>query len=131
VLTKKPTFDDKIGIQMDRSSIFCRSLAVVAAAAALWGGSVFSSCAADGKHGETAVTCTNPASGASWQIMIDYDRGTVDSNPANISESLISWRDAKDGWNYKLDRRSGNLTVVLASATGGNFLYDRCNLDNH
>ena len=82
------------------------------------------------QHGETAITCTNPISGASWQIRIDYDRGTVDSNPARISDAEISWRDAKDGWSYKLDRKSGNLTVILASATGGNFLYDRCKLEN-
>jgi hypothetical protein len=82
------------------------------------------------QHGEAAVTCTNPVSGASWQIRIDYDHGTVDSNPARISEAEISWRDVKDGWSYKLDRKSGNLTVILASATGGNFLHDRCNLEN-
>jgi hypothetical protein len=82
------------------------------------------------QHGETAITCTNPVSGASWQISIDYDHGTVDSNPARISDAEISWRDAKDGWSYKLDRKSGNLTVILASSTGGNFLYDRCKLDN-
>jgi hypothetical protein len=80
-------------------------------------------------HGQAAVTCTNPTSGATWQIRIDYDYSTVDSNPASISESQIKWRDAKDGWNYTLDRKSGNLTVVLASSTGGNFLYDRCKLD--
>ena len=80
-------------------------------------------------RGATAITCTNPVSGASWQIRIDYDRSTVDSNPARISDTEISWRDAKDGWNYTLDRKSGNLTVILASATGGNFLYDRCKLD--
>ena len=79
---------------------------------------------------ETLITCTNPASGATWQIKIDYDRRTVDSNPARISDAEITWRDAKDGWHYKLDRRSGNLTVILASATGGNFLYDRCKLEN-
>ena len=78
--------------------------------------------------GEVAVTCTNPFSGASWRIAIDYERGTVDSNPARISEREISWRDAKDGWRYTLDRKSGKLTVVLASATGGNFLYDHCRL---
>jgi hypothetical protein len=79
---------------------------------------------------EVAVTCTNPFSGASWQIAIDYDRRTVDSNPARISDTEISWRDAKDGWNYTLNRKSGKLTVILASATGGNFLYDRCSPPN-
>jgi hypothetical protein len=77
-----------------------------------------------------AVTCTNTYSGASWQIAIDYDLKTVDSNPANIGEAEISWRDAKDGWRYTLDRKSGALTVVLASATGGNFLFDQCRLPN-
>jgi hypothetical protein len=85
---------------------------------------------AQAQRGETAITCTNPASGASWQILIDYDRSTVDANPARISDDEISWRDAKDGWYYKLNRKSGNLTVTLASATGGNFLYDRCKLAN-
>jgi len=79
---------------------------------------------------EIAVTCTNPFSGASWQIAIDTDRGTVDSNPARISDTEISWRDAKDGWYYTLDRKSGELTVILASATGGNFLHDRCSPPN-
>ena len=77
-----------------------------------------------------AVTCTNPFSGASWQIAIDYELRTVDSNPAMIDEAEISWRDAKDGWRYTLDRKSGALTVVLASATGGNFLHDKCRLPN-
>jgi len=85
---------------------------------------------AESGRGATAVTCTNTTSGASWQIKIDYDRNTVDSNSANISDAEISWRDAKDGWYYRLDRKSGNLTVTLASATGGNFLYDHCKLGN-
>jgi hypothetical protein len=85
---------------------------------------------AEARHGETAVTCTNPSSGATWQITIDYDRGTVDHDPARISDSQISWRAAADGGNYTLDRRTGNLTVVLASSTGGSFLYDRCKLEN-
>ena len=57
------------------------------------------------QHGETATTCTNVASGANWQIRIDYDRATVDSNPARISDAQISWRDASDGGNYTLDCR--------------------------
>ena len=98
--------------------------AMLALSAALTGACV----AEAAKAGATAVTCTNPASGASWQIIVDYDRATVDSNPATVSEAQIWWRDAKDGWRYTLDRKSGKLTVVLASATGGNFLFDKCRL---
>jgi hypothetical protein len=79
------------------------------------------------QHGAKSVTCTNKSSGASWQISIDYDRSTVDSLPAAISDAEISWRTA-DGQNFKLDRKSGDLTVILASSTGGSFLYDRCKL---
>ncbi|HEY3847070.1 MAG TPA: hypothetical protein VGL95_08150 [Acetobacteraceae bacterium] len=75
-----------------------------------------------------AITCTNPASGATWQISIDYDRAAVDANPAQVSDAEISWHDAKDGGNYTLDRRSGNLTVIVASSTGGYFLHDHCRL---
>src|SRR6516165_197980 len=78
---------------------------------------------------ESAVTCTNPASGARWQIHIDYERRIVDSYPARITEAHISWRDASDGGNYTLNRRSGGLTVVVASSTGGYFLHDQCKLD--
>jgi len=74
------------------------------------------------------VTCTNPASGATWQISIDYGRATVDANPAQVSDTEITWRDAKDGGNYTLDRHSGKLTVIMASSTGGYFLYDHCRL---
>jgi hypothetical protein len=87
-------------------------------------------CMAQAQQGETALTCRNPASGASWQINIDYDKRTVDSNPARISDATISWHDAKDGGNYTLDRKSGNLTVIVASSTGGSFLYDHCALEN-
>jgi hypothetical protein len=82
------------------------------------------------QEGGIAVTCTNPHSGATWQIRIDYDRSTVDSNPARINDAAISWRDAKDGRNYTLDRKSGKLTIILASSTGGSFLYDQCKLEN-
>ena len=76
----------------------------------------------------TEITCTNPHSGATWRIAVDYDRSTVDSNPARITDTEIWWRDPRDGWRYTLDRASGKLTVVLASATGGNFLFDQCRL---
>jgi hypothetical protein len=77
---------------------------------------------------ETPVTCTNPASGAQWQIKIDYTRGTVDAHAANISATEISWRDTTDGANYVLDRKSGNLTMVAASSTGGYFLHHHCKM---
>ena len=83
-----------------------------------------------GQHGKTAITCTNPASGASWQVRIDYDRGTADSNPARISDAQVSWHDPTDGGNYTLDRKSGELTVIVASSTGGYFLHHRCKLEN-
>ena len=79
--------------------------------------------------GETAISCTNPASGASFQIKIDYERGTVDANPAELTERTISRRD-ENHWNYTLDRKSGNLTIVRASAAGGEFLHDNCKPGN-
>ncbi len=79
---------------------------------------------------ERAITCTNPASGATFQIVIDYDRKTVDRNAARISDAEIAWHDPKDGGNYTLDRKTGNLTVVIASSTGGYFLHDVCKLDH-
>ena len=85
---------------------------------------------AEAQHGETTMTCTNVASGASWQVRIDYGKGTADSNPARISAAQISWHDPTDGGNYTLDRNSGELTVVVASSTGGYFLRHRCRPEN-
>lgn len=77
----------------------------------------------------TVMRCTNPASGATWQIRIDFVQRTVDANAARISDDQIAWHDAKDGGNYTLDRKTGRLTVIIASSTGGYFLYDRCTPD--
>jgi len=82
------------------------------------------------RHGESAIMCSNPASGVTWQVRIDYDKSTVDSNPARISDTQISWHDATDGGNYTLDRKSGNLTAIFASSTAGHFIYDRCGLED-
>ena len=54
---------------------------------------------------------------------------TVDSYPAHIDDAKISWHDPTDGGNYTLDRKSGDLTVIVASSTGGYFLHDRCSLE--
>jgi hypothetical protein len=99
---------------------------LAAGIAALGVGTMAPAVSAEPPLGMSALTCVNPASGASWQISIDYDKGTVDANPARISDAKISWHDAKDGGNYTLDRASGKLTVVVASSTGGYFLYDHC-----
>ena len=52
------------------------------------------------------------------------------SFPAKISRTEISWFDREEQGNYTLDRKSGNLTVIVASATGGYFLYHHCRLEN-
>ena len=83
------------------------------------------SSAAGYMHRMTMV-CVNPASGARWELHIDFDRATVDSNRAKLEGTAIDWHDAKDGGNYTLDRNSGALRAVFASSTGGYFLYDRC-----
>jgi hypothetical protein len=103
---------------------FARSAAIAAAPA---GFAIFV-CGGGAQAEAVSVVCTNPYNGVSWRIAIDYNLKTVDSNPAGIDETQIWWRDAKDGWRYTLDRKSGALTVVLASATGGNFLFDQCRM---
>ena len=75
---------------------------------------------------EQILTCTNLVSRVTWQIKIDFAASTVDSNSARISSAEISWHDATDGGNYTLDRKSGALTVIIASSTGGYFIHDRC-----
>jgi hypothetical protein len=80
----------------------------------------------DAQESETAITCTNPVSGTSWQIMIDFGKATVDSNRARITGAEISWFDPRDGGNYTLDRKSGDLTASVASSTGGYFRHGRC-----
>jgi hypothetical protein len=85
-----------------------------------------STIAAEGPHGQAAMTCTNPASGHKWQLKIDYDHATADTYPASISDAKIAWKDASDGGNYTLDRKSGELTAIFASSTGGFFLHHRC-----
>jgi hypothetical protein len=83
------------------------------------------------QRGEVATTCSNLASGASWQIKIGSDKDTVDSYPARINDGRPNSRhDPTDGGNYTLDRKSGELTVVFASSTGGYFPHHRCKLEN-
>jgi|SRR5580692_8071091 hypothetical protein len=85
---------------------------------------------AEPPRGEKAITCMNKSSGTTWQINVDYDHDTVDTNPATITEAKIAWRDNNDGWRYTLDLRTGDLTVVFASSMGGNMYFHRCLLDH-
>ena len=103
--------------------------ALAAGMACLAAGVFVPTITAGAQEGATAVACTNPVSGTSWQIMIDYRGATVDANPARINAGEISWFDPKDGGNYTLDRRSGELTAGVASSTGGYFRRARCTLE--
>jgi len=71
------------------------------------------------------LRCTNPASGTSWQLVVDLDRQRVGSLPATISEKWIRWHDPKEGF-YDLQRATGRLQLRNASSTGGYFLYYSC-----
>lgn len=97
--------------------------------AGLGAGLAASTIKCDAQESETAITCVNPVSGTSWQIVIDYRKATVDSNPAQITRAGITWFDPKDRGNYRLDRESGDLTASVASSTGGYFRHSRCRLE--
>ena len=112
--------EGEVGASMFRDRV------VAAATAALVSGLAVPAIAGDA---QTALTCTNPASGASWQITIDYDQATVDSHPAKITPDGISWFAPEDGGNYVLERKSGKLTASVASSTGGYFRHGRCTLE--
>jgi hypothetical protein len=72
------------------------------------------------------LRCTNPFSGATWDVAIDHARRTADSFPASITDKTIEWRDLARGGHYQFDRTSGELTVIYASSTGGFSLKDNC-----
>src|SRR5262249_43061564 len=59
--------------------------------------------AAAAKAHRTTMVCVNPASGATWELRIDFDHDTVDANPAQVTDASIAWRDIKNGGNYTLD----------------------------
>jgi hypothetical protein len=72
------------------------------------------------------LRCTNPFSGATWDVAIDPSQHTADSFPADFKDRTIKWHDAARGGNFEFDRASGELTVVYASSMGGTFLKDSC-----
>jgi len=78
-----------------------------------------------GAAGLLRLRCINPASGASWTIVIDLDRDRVGSLPAKITDAWISWRDPQRGF-FDLDRATLGLRFRNASSTGGYFLHYTC-----
>jgi hypothetical protein len=116
-------------VQGNADEIMFRNRVLAAGIAGLAAGLVVSPISGEAQESETRLTCTNPMSGTSWQIAIDFDRATVDSNRAKITGAKISWFDPADGGNYTLDRKSGDLTASVASSTGGYFRHGRCSLE--
>lgn len=97
--------------------------AILAAALAL--GAIGNGGAAAAVAGMLHLRCTNPASGASWPVVVDLDHGRVDSFAATMTDKSISWRDPKQGF-FDLERATGKLEFRNASSTGGYFLYYTC-----
>jgi len=112
------------------SEIMLRYRVLGAGIAGLAAGLVVLTICVNAQESKTTITCSNPVSGASWQIAIDFERATVDSNQAKINLATITWFDPADGGNYTLDRKSGALTAIVASSTGGYFRHGRCALKN-
>jgi len=122
-------FAGSVDLDMDRSNAMWtkfQNQVLAAGMAGVAGGLVVPTINGDAQESQTAITCTNLVSGTSWQIAVDFDKGTVDSNRAKITEAQISWFDPRDGGNYTLDRKSGDLTASVASSTGGYFRHGRC-----
>ena len=77
---------------------------------------------------DLSFQCVNVASGASWTVIVDDQKQTVEGVPAKISAARISWHDAATGGSYDLDRKSGDLTFINTSSMGGYMLFHRCRL---
>jgi len=71
-------------------------------------------------------TCTNPASGSTFDVVVDPEHGTANSFPAEITDRTITWHDTVSRGNYSLDRGTGALIARFASSTGGYFLRHTC-----
>jgi hypothetical protein len=79
-----------------------------------------------GRQSKVDFQCTNPKSGTTWDVNVDYDRSTANSFPAEITNSQIAWHDTSHGGYYYLDRVSGALTFKNATTTGGYTLHHTC-----
>ncbi|MGH6823418.1 MAG: hypothetical protein ACREC4_08005 [Methylocella sp.] len=98
----------------------------LALAVATLAASIGAAGAQPGRQSKGDLQCTNPNSGTTWDVKVDYDRSTVDSFPAKITNSQVSWHDTLHGGYYYLDRASGALTFKNATGTGGYALHHTC-----
>ena len=66
-----------------------------------------------------------------WQIRIDY-RSAAPSIPIRPASATRRFRGAtpRTAATTRSTANPGDLTVIVASSTGGYFLYDRCRLEN-
>jgi hypothetical protein len=102
------------------TSPFCRRVALALAVGAFMASSGY------GGEGEMLhLRCSNPTNGATWPIVVDTEHQLVDSMPAKISDTSITWYNSKGGI-FRLDRASGKLQLSAPSSTGGYFLYYVC-----
>ena len=101
----------------------------LAGGAAIAGAATVFAAGAEAQGSMTAIACTNLASRASLMITIDLQKRTVNSSPARISDTQITWYEEKEHANYKLDRKTGALESVIPSSTGGYFLHYQCKLN--
>src|SRR5258708_28041010 len=85
-MVRKFAFDYKIGRQcaLLRPTVLRRLATGIGALAA---GVAVPPTGGEAERGETALTCTNLASGADWQINIAFDRSTADSKTARMPDA--------------------------------------------
>jgi ABC-type glycerol-3-phosphate transport system substrate-binding protein len=109
------------GTAMSRARTLSSVVAAAILTAACGGGSA--------RAAAMTFRCTNPKSGTTWEVKVDYDRSIADSFPAKITGSQIAWHDTLHGGYYSLDRASGALTFQNASSTGGYVTHHTCHAD--
>jgi hypothetical protein len=88
-------------------------------------GSLLAPCAHAAETGLIHLRCTNQANGTNWSIVVDTEHALVDSRPATVSDTWISWHNPNGGM-FELERATGKLQLRAASSTGGYFLYYAC-----
>ncbi len=104
--------------------IIFRNRVLAAGIAGLAAGVALPAINGDAEESATAITCTNPVSGAtSWQIVdrLPKARRSIPITAEITPGRDFLWFDPKDGGNNTLDRKSGDLRASVASKHRGLF----------